>query len=93
MFAPVPVALLIALVLGLAWRASGNRGFIVLAFLWASYAAYEYLMYARVLCSGECNIRVDLLLIYPALLVGTIWVSTSAASRFLKRKRGTGGDA
>jgi hypothetical protein len=36
---------------------------------WLGYGMYEYLMFARVLCTGECNIRVDLLAIYPALLV------------------------
>jgi hypothetical protein len=35
---------------------------------WGAYAVYELLMNARILCSGECNIRVDLLLIYPLLL-------------------------
>ena len=29
-------------------------------------------MQIRVLCGGECNIRVDLLLIYPVLLVLTL---------------------
>lgn len=29
-------------------------------------------MQIRVLCSGECNIRVDLLLIYPILLTLTL---------------------
>jgi hypothetical protein len=42
------------------------------AILWAVYTLYEYLMHARVLCSGECNIRVDLLAIYPLLLVLSI---------------------
>ena len=37
--------------------------------LWILYSVYEYLMYTRVLCTGECNIRVDLLLIYPLLIV------------------------
>jgi len=36
--------------------------------LWALYGLYETGMYLRLLCSGECNIRVDLLLIYPLLL-------------------------
>ena len=36
---------------------------------WLGYSLYEYLMYARVLCTGECNIRVDLLLIYPVLFI------------------------
>ena len=43
------------------------------AILWSLYAIYEFLMYRRVLCSGECNIRVDLLVIYPALLLATGW--------------------
>ena len=40
--------------------------------LWVAYSIYEYLMQIRVLCSGECNIRVDLLLIYPVLLALTL---------------------
>jgi len=41
------------------------------AVLWSVYAVYEFLMYRRVLCSGDCSIRVDLLLIYPALAAAT----------------------
>ncbi len=40
--------------------------------LWSLYGVYESLMYARILCTGECNIRVDLLLIYPVLLLATV---------------------
>ncbi len=40
--------------------------------LWSLYSLYESLMYLRILCSGECNIRIDLLLIYPLLLVLSI---------------------
>ena len=40
--------------------------------LWIGYCIYEYLMQTRVLCSGECNIRVDLLLIYRVLLALTL---------------------
>jgi hypothetical protein len=29
-------------------------------------------MQQRWLCSGECNIRIDLLVIYPALFVGLV---------------------
>jgi hypothetical protein len=39
---------------------------------WLLYAAYETAMRQRWLCSGECNIRVDLLLLYPALLLVTL---------------------
>ena len=41
---------------------------------------YEYAMKLRILCSGECNIRVDLLLLYPALLV----LSLAAVVVFVK---------
>ena len=34
---------------------------------WLAYGIYEYLMYFRVLCSGDCNIRIDLSVIYPLL--------------------------
>lgn len=49
----------------------------ITAVIWAAYAWYETLTHTRVLCSGECNIRVDRLLIYPILLVlsGTALVS------------------
>jgi len=40
--------------------------------LWVLYSIYEYLMYIRVLCTGECNIRIDLLGIYPLLLVASL---------------------
>ena len=42
------------------------------AIAWLLYLPYEYAMKLRVLCSGECNIRVDLLLLYPVLLVLSI---------------------
>ena len=27
---------------------------------WLLYGLYEYMMYSRIWCSGDCNIRVDL---------------------------------
>ena len=56
------------------------------ALLWLGYAIYESLMQARVLCSGECNIRVDLLLISPLLWILTI----VALVQFVRRKRTDG---
>ena len=52
--------------------------------LWLAYAIYESLMKARVLCSGECNIRVDLLLITPVLWI----LSIVAVVQLLRRPRG-----
>jgi hypothetical protein len=88
MLPPVIVALLLALALGAAWLGAGRRGFGVAAALWLAYAGYEFLMYRRVLCSGECNIRVDLLLFYPILLAATLWPIVGALWRALRR-RGT----
>lgn len=53
--------------------------------IWLLYGVYEILMYTRVLCSGECNIRVDLLLIYPILLLATL---TGIISLLRKGPRG-----
>lgn len=63
------------------WRWRGSGRWLTLASLWLAYAVYEWLMATRVLCSGECNIRVDLLLIAPLLLGRTLWVVVSEARR------------
>ena len=46
--------------------------FLVVAILWLVYLVYEYAMKFRILCSGDCNIRVDLLLFYPVLLLASV---------------------
>lgn len=56
----------------------------VAATMWAAYGYYEYLMHTRVLCTGECNIRVDLLLIYPLLLLISVWAAVSSFMRTRK---------
>ncbi len=58
---------------------------------WLAYAGYEYAMLRRWLCSGECNVRIDLLLIYPALglvslaamvvALGRVWTSGARSPR------------
>lgn len=87
MLEPIPIALLLAVVTGMLWHADGRLGLPVLATAWAAYAGYEYLMFTRVLCTGECNIRVDLLLLYPLLLGSTVWSGIRFAIRRLKRQR------
>lgn len=62
------------------YRASRRRVTLVAAVVWVAYAAYELAMRRRWLCSGECNIRVDLLLIYPMLAVMSL-IGLVAASR------------
>ena len=46
---------------------------------WLLYAAYESAMRARILCSGECDIRVDLLVLYPMLIVVSAAALVAAA--------------
>lgn len=41
-----------------------QRFTLILTILWLLYG-----MKLRILCGGECNIRIDLLLIYPLLLI------------------------
>jgi formate hydrogenlyase subunit 3/multisubunit Na+/H+ antiporter MnhD subunit len=53
-------------------RSRARRTAIVVGVIWLLYAVYETAMRLRWLCSGECNIRVDLLLIYPLLLAATL---------------------
>lgn len=67
---PTPsLALVPSLVSGSIWLLTKRRVALFTGLSWCLYATYEYLMKARILCSGECNIRIDLLLIYPLLLL------------------------
>ncbi|HEX7337135.1 MAG TPA: hypothetical protein VF252_08005 [Gemmatimonadales bacterium] len=52
-------------------RETGRRAAVAAGITWLLYALYETGMKLRWLCTGECNIRVDLLLAYPVLLVLT----------------------
>ena len=67
---------LLAAVIGglLLWlgRATHRRTAVAAGSLWVLYAVYETGMHQRWLCSGECNIRIDLLAIYPALLIASL---------------------
>jgi hypothetical protein len=71
-------------------RARARRTAIAVGVIWLLYAAYETAMRLRWLCSGECNIGVDLLLIYPPLLAATLvgLVSLLRARRKAVRRDG-----
>ena len=73
---PAAAALVGALFFALARRTPRRvgRG---MAAAWLLYAAYETSMQQRWLCSGECNIRIDLFLIAPLLLVGSLATAVS----------------
>jgi hypothetical protein len=80
--AAIPGVALLAL-----WTWSRRRLVLVAAVAWLLYLPYEYGMKWRILCSGECNIRVDLLLLYPTLVILSILAAVSAL-RALGRTRG-----
>jgi hypothetical protein len=56
---------------------------LVAALAWLAYFPYEQAMKLRILCTGECNIRVDLLLFYPVLAI----VSVMAVAAYLQASR------
>jgi hypothetical protein len=40
--------------------------------MWLVYSLYEFAIKKRWLCTGDCDIRADVILIYPVLLLGTV---------------------
>jgi len=63
------LALVAAIIFAILYRISKNRLSKIAGKAWLIYSIYEFGMYFRILCTGECNIRIDLLLIYPVLLI------------------------
>ena len=63
----VPIALFSIL-----FYVSKSRFALIAAILWLAYLPYEYSMKLRILCSGDCNIRIDLLVLYPVLLAASV---------------------
>jgi hypothetical protein len=68
---PVLAAVVGIALLGLGQR-TRRRVPVGVGIAWLLYALYEFGMKRRWLCSGECNIRIDLLVIYPVLLIGLV---------------------
>ena len=79
------LALLPSLVFAGLFRVTRRPFVVVVAVAWIFYGIYEYGMRERILCSGECNIRADLLLIYPALVVASV-VGLAVAGTSLRRR-------
>ncbi|MGE5714609.1 MAG: hypothetical protein ACM32F_12110 [Betaproteobacteria bacterium] len=77
------LALVPVVVFGVLYARSRDGSALAAALAWLGYLVYEYAMKLRWLCSGECNIRVDLLVLYPLLLL----VSLIALWRGLRGRR------
>jgi hypothetical protein len=68
---PILAAAIGLVLLGLG-RWMRRRVAVGVGLIWLLYALYEFGMKQRWLCSGECNIRVDLLVLYPVLFIGLV---------------------
>ena len=66
------LAAVVGIVLLVLGRRSRHRTPGWVGVLWLLYSVYELGMKRRWLCGGECNIRIDLLAIYPVLLIGSV---------------------
>jgi hypothetical protein len=90
LFIAAPWLALIPAVLFLAAYAASRRSVVLAtAVLWVLYTLYELGMKHRLLCGGECNIRVDLLLIYPVLAVLSLVAAIVALRAVWRRAAGT----
>ena len=79
----VPVAVFAVL-----FALSKSRIVLSAAILWLLYMVYEYGMNLRILCSGECNIRIDLLVLYPVLVLVSVIALLMFAIRVWQKSRG-----
>lgn len=75
-----------ALLFGGLFAAFRRKIALAAALAWLLYLPYEYSMKLRLLCSGECNIRVDLLLIYPALVAASAAGCVALAKAWRERR-------
>lgn len=83
---PVPwIALPLGAFFLIAWSLRRNHLLLVAGTVWPLYFVYEYLNYKRITCSGECDIRVDLLVIHPALLILTVVAVAVLIASLLKK--------
>ena len=81
---------LLAAVIGLLLVALGrlmHRGLTIVAgVMWLLYSPYEFAIKQRWLCRGDCDIRADLIFIYPVLFL----VSVAAVVSLLIKSRPAG---
>jgi len=76
------LALLPAVVLTVLYFKRRRQSVMLAALAWFAYFPYELAMKMRLLCTGECNIRIDLLLIYPVLaIISVIAIVTYAKAK------------
>lgn len=53
--------------------------------IWAAYAVYEFYIANGTLCDNKCNIRVDLLLVWPVLGIASYFAASTPGQRSVIR--------
>ena len=81
------LALLPGALFAAVYRFTRSRFVALAALVWFAYALYEYSIKRRWTCSGECDIRVDLLLIYPLLVALSVAASIVTLRVLLRRRK------
>ena len=81
------LAILLAACFAALWWWFRSKVAFAVAIAWAGYAGYEYLMFKRVLCAGECSFRLDLLLIYPLLLLLSLLAIVNSLLAYIEKQR------
>jgi hypothetical protein len=82
------LALVPGVIFALAYARCRRPVVLAAAVAWLAYALYEQAMKLRILCSGECNIRVDLLLLYPLLaILSAVGIFVFLRSTWRERQR------
>lgn len=84
------IVVVLALLFATVWLYS--RGFIVqvAALLWIGFVPYEFWLRAN--CPGECNIRADLVLILPVLLIVSLAAVVSVIQKVLRKRKAARAD-
>ena len=85
MFLLLLVCLAIAALFVVAWLYTRGVVVLVAIVLWAIFPLYNYWILNN--CSGDCNIRIDLLLIAPILLIVSVLALVSVIRRAWKQRR------
>ncbi|WMY74603.1 hypothetical protein RHD99_01045 [Buttiauxella selenatireducens] len=71
------IAFVAALLFFVLWRLHPKRSSMVAALAWLIYGIYEFTIFFRLTCDDTC-IRVDLLVLYPLLLLISLWAFIAA---------------
>ena len=79
------IALAFVLLLGIWWLYSRDLIVHAAILLWILFVPYE--VWFRANCPGECNIRADLVLLLPPLLVVSFAALVSVAHKRLRKRR------